>query len=65
MHILDECDSARFLVDFLCRCVIVLTWILKTKYGVRKLIAIGVYVVGLILAVFFLMWMPPILQART
>lgn len=53
MHILDECDSARFLVDFLCRCVIVLTWILKTKYGVRKLLAIGVYVVGLILAVFF------------
>ncbi|WVZ65543.1 hypothetical protein U9M48_014889 [Paspalum notatum var. saurae] len=34
-------------------CVIVLTWIfLKTKYGLRKLIGVGVCVAGLILVVF-------------
>ncbi|KAK3123935.1 hypothetical protein QOZ80_8AG0638240 [Eleusine coracana subsp. coracana] len=34
-------------------CVIVLTWIfLKTKYGLRKFIGVGVCVVGLILVVF-------------
>jgi solute carrier family 35, member F1/2 len=34
-------------------CVIVLTWIfLKTKYGLRKFIGVGVCVAGLILVVF-------------
>lgn len=34
-------------------CVIVLTWtFLKTKYGLRKLIGVGVCVAGLILVVF-------------
>jgi len=34
-------------------CVIVLTWIfLKTKYGLRKFIGVGVCVAGLVLVVF-------------
>lgn len=34
-------------------CVIILTWIfLKTKYGLRKFIGVGVCVAGLILVVF-------------
>lgn len=34
-------------------CVIVLTWVfLKTKYGLRKFLGVGVCVVGLILVVF-------------
>jgi drug/metabolite transporter (DMT)-like permease len=34
-------------------CAILLTWIfLKTKYGLRKFIGVGVCVVGLILVVF-------------
>jgi solute carrier family 35, member F1/2 len=34
-------------------CVIVLTWVfLKTKYGLRKFLGVGVCVAGLILVVF-------------
>ena len=50
MHIFDECDASALLVNSMCDCSYLI--FLKTKYGLRKFIGVGVFVAGLILVVF-------------